>query len=76
MNPTKHEPGRKVRSSDIPIATELLTLTPEFLQALRKVAPKKRRMKVRYVFIVGVLGVLLTLGLDVGVREWVLSQIH
>jgi len=52
------------------VHTALLTLTPAFHDALRKVAPKKTRSKIPYVVALAILTVLAVLGADVSAREF------
>jgi hypothetical protein len=56
--------------------TGLLTLSPEFLDALRKVAPKRRRMKIRYVVGLGLAAVAVVLAADASMREFVAARWH
>jgi hypothetical protein len=73
--PTIHEGGRERLASISGVPTELLTLTPAFMDALRKVAPKKRRSKIPYVIALGVLAFLVMLGADASTREFGLSKL-
>jgi hypothetical protein len=73
--PTIHEGGRARLASISGVPTELLTLTPAFMDALRKVAPKKRRSKIPYVIALGVLAFLVMLGADASTREFGLSKL-
>jgi hypothetical protein len=56
------------------VHTGLLTLTPAFLDELRKVAPKKPRSKVRYVVALAVVAVVAALGSDASTREFGLAR--
>ncbi|HEY8076068.1 MAG TPA: hypothetical protein VIF62_18205 [Labilithrix sp.] len=58
------------------IETALVTLSPEFVDALKKVAPKKRPSwaRVPLTFALGVLLVVATLGLDRSTRDFVLHR--
>ena len=52
------------------IETSLLTLTPAFIDALKKIAPKKRSSKVPYVIVAALLAVIAVLGVDPSAREF------
>jgi hypothetical protein len=67
--------GRERFASISGVPTELLTLTPAFMDALRKVAPKKRRAKIPYVIALGLVAVLVMLGADPSTREFGLSKL-
>jgi hypothetical protein len=67
--------GRERFSSISGVPTELLTLTPAFLDALRKVAPKKRRSKIPYVIALGLLAFVVMLGADPSTREFGRSKL-
>ena len=56
--------------------TGLLTLSPEFLDALRKVAPKRRRVKIRYVVGLGLAVVAVVLAADASMRDFVAARWH
>ena len=65
------EPEHK-RFSSIP--TGKLSLRPSFIEALRRISPKKRRTPVPYVIALGVLIVLGVLAADPMVRESVMGS--
>jgi hypothetical protein len=73
--PTIKEGGRERLASISGVPTELLTLTPAFMDALRKVAPKKRRSKIPYVIALGLLAFVVMLGADPSTREFGLSKL-
>jgi hypothetical protein len=56
--------------------TGLMTLSPEFLDALRRVAPKRRRMKIRYVVGLGLAVVAIVLAADASMRDFVAARWH
>jgi len=76
-NPTARRqvgPAVRVRATQASIAeeieTNLLTLTPAFIEALKKIAPKKRSSKVPYVIAAALLAVIVALGADPSAREF------
>jgi hypothetical protein len=71
-NATK--PRSRYLSLDSSVQTELLTLTPDFLDAVRKIAPKKRRSKVPYVILGAVLVVVAALSADRSTREFAVAK--
>jgi hypothetical protein len=73
--PTIKEGGRERLASISGVPTELLTLTPAFMDALRKVAPKKPRSKIPYVIALGLLAFVLMLASDPSTREFGLSKL-
>lgn len=54
--------------------TALVTLTPDFLAALKKVAPKKRRSRARWVVACALLAVVAVLGFSRSAREVVITK--
>src|SRR5271165_5099152 len=48
----------------VDVDTGLHTLSPEFLAALRKVVPRKRRAKLPYIVGLGLLAVVVVVGAD------------
>jgi hypothetical protein len=56
--------------------TGLMTLSPEFLDALRRIAPKRRRMKIRYVVGLGLVAVAVVLAADASMRDFVAARWH
>jgi hypothetical protein len=56
--------------------TALLTLPPGFIEALRKVVPKRRRAKVPYVVGVGLLAVVGILAADASTRDYLAASWH
>ena len=72
FGPVAH--GHASDPSRADVLTSLLTLTPAFLDALKKVAPKKRRSKVPYVIALALLAVVAVLGADASTREFGLAK--
>jgi hypothetical protein len=69
-NPQRPQPAQKPRErldSFTQMPTSLITLPPEFVAALRKVAPKVRSRKLAYVL---VMAVVATVGVASGLRIW------
>jgi hypothetical protein len=56
------------------VDTALLTLSPEFLAALRRVAPKKRRVKIQHVVGLAFLAMMVVLGADKAARELIAAR--
>jgi hypothetical protein len=57
-------------------ATGLVTLPPAFLEALRRVVPRRRRAKLPYVVGLGLLAVVGVLGNDLSTREFIAERWH
>jgi hypothetical protein len=68
------KPRSRYLSLDSAVQTELLTLTPDFLDAVRKIAPKKRRSKVPYVVAGALLVILGALSADRSTREFAMAK--
>jgi hypothetical protein len=68
------KPRSRYLSLDSAVQTELLTLTPDFLDAVRKIAPKKRRSKIPYIVAGTVLVILGALGADRSTREFAIGK--
>src|SRR2546423_6665381 len=49
--------------------TGSIVLSPEFLDALRRIAPRRRPATLAYILALGVIGVAVALGADRSVRE-------
>jgi hypothetical protein len=62
--------GRSLHDVD----TSLLTLSPELLASVRRLAPGKRRKKVPTVVALGLLAILGVLGADRATRDFVLAR--
>jgi hypothetical protein len=56
--------------------TGLVTLPPAFLEALRRVVPRRRRAKLPYVVGLGLLAVVGVLGMDGSTREFMAERWH
>jgi hypothetical protein len=56
------------------VHTALVTLSPQFVAALKSIAPKKRRSKVPLVILLGIAAVLFALGMDKSTREFAMSR--
>jgi hypothetical protein len=54
--------------------TDLLTLSPQFLAALRGIAPKKRSSKLPYILVFAVFAVLGILASDASARDFVVEK--
>ena len=54
--------------------TDIVRLSPAFLDALRKLVPPRRRMKIRYVVGLAVIAVVGVLGADASTREFVAAR--
>jgi hypothetical protein len=82
--PTTQQPAPVVRppvaafstTSGTSIDAAAGTLPAGFLEALRKVVPKRRRLKARYVVGLGVLTVTVVLGVDPSMREFASARWH
>jgi hypothetical protein len=59
----------RIESPHEDVDTALVELSPEFLERLRSIAPRRRRVKLAHVLALGVIGVAATLGADRSVRE-------
>jgi hypothetical protein len=60
----------RYESMDAIVSTELLQLTPDFLNALKKVGPKKRMSKIPFVVGFAVVAIIGALGIDKSTREF------
>jgi len=68
--------GLPARGSVSRIDTQILTLSPAFLEALRQVAPKKRRSWLGYVMGFAVVAIVGTLAADESLRGFVVEKAH
>jgi hypothetical protein len=56
------------------VETALVTLSPDFVAALKDLAPKKRRSKVPLVVLLAIAAVLFALGMDKSTREFAITK--
>jgi hypothetical protein len=59
-----------------PADSAVVTLSPAFLEALRKVVPRRRRAKLPYIIGVGLLAVVGVVGADRSTREFMAERWH
>lgn len=63
-----------VSGGPLDVDSALHTLSPEFLAALRKVVPRKRRAKLPYIVGLGLLAVVVVVGVDPQTREFLATR--
>jgi hypothetical protein len=68
--------GLPARASMSSMDTSLLTLAPGFVDALKNVAPKKRRSAVPYVFGLAVAAIVGAIAADFSTRDFVVQKVQ
>jgi hypothetical protein len=68
------KPRSRYLSLDSSVQTELLTLTPDFLDAVRKIAPKKRRSMIPYIVAGALIVIVGALSAERSTREFAVAK--